>query len=155
MEDQIKNFTFIHRNSVHLMFHLSRLNEIFKVNEPSLIFQKFRELKNWMDISHVLINGLLGINSWTELRIVSGNGLKNIYNYPFVQFQVQTSNFEMTPIFLPLISKIKKLGKLDHKLRGPVFSTYEKRAIPTSNTDYISYGKRYDALSFLNTEEYF
>jgi len=61
-----------------------------------------------------------------------------------------------------MISKIKDLGNLDTKLRGPVFSTYEKRKIPssflefpTSKTDYISYGKRMDALSFLNTDDYF
>ena len=57
-----------------------------------------------------------------------------------------------------LKSKIKKLGKLrneDHKLKSKVFSLYEKRAIPTRNTDYISYGKRYDALSMLATDDYF
>ena len=61
---------------------------------------------------------------------------------------------------LPLMSTIKKLGQLkgkdrEHKLKGQVFSTYEKRSIPTTNTDYFSYGKRFDALSMLATDEYF
>ena len=57
-----------------------------------------------------------------------------------------------------LKSKIKKLGKLrseGHKLKSKVFSLYEKRSIPTSNTDYISYGKRFDALPMLATDDYF
>ena len=52
--------------------------EKFQVNELSLIFQKFRELKNWMDISLVLINVPPATNSWTELRIGSGDGVGNV-----------------------------------------------------------------------------
>ena len=172
-----------------------------------------------MDISLVLINDLLVTNSWTELRIKSGNGVRNvlidhqvrswrlkvgddlkilvtikgcwwqllnvgaalrcvkIVNIGYQNGQNRQQHLKIVinafrlqhlsptsilkfwhdlEIFIwPPVSKIKSLGNLDNKLRGPIFSTYEKRMIPTSNTDYISYGKRMDALSFLNTDDYF
>ena len=50
----------------------------------------------------------------------------------------------------------KKLGNLDTKLRGSVFSTNEKRMIPSSFLEFPSSKTDYtDALSFLNTDDYF